>query len=161
LLPNFWPIFLINFFKKLKIAKNNENPPKNTFWYICIIFSIWKKIKPKKNLSAAAHHRLIFPLINLLPSPSQQKAAAHLSPQTPDPAFPSPSQTQPQAAPVSLSHSSSPAAHHIGLTRPSLSQNPGRSSPTKQPHFLTLHWPNHSHQLNTTAVRSPSLPHHC
>ena len=116
-----------------------KTPQKIYFDIFASFLAFEKKKKPKKNLSAAAHHRLIFPLINILPSPSQQKAAAHLSPQTPDPAFPSPSQTQPQAAPISLGHSSSPAAHHRRLTRPSLSQNPGWSSPTKQPHFPTLH----------------------
>jgi len=49
LLPNFSPMFLINFQKKPKIAKNNENPKK----YIFDIFALFLtfSVSSQKNLN--------------------------------------------------------------------------------------------------------------
>jgi len=60
LLPNFWPMFLINFQKKPKIAKKQWKLKKNAFWYICIIFSIFNVISEEFKFSKVFWTRSTF-----------------------------------------------------------------------------------------------------
>ena len=60
LLPNFLPIFLINFQKKLKIIKKQWKTSKIYFWYICIVFSIFNVISKEFKISKVFWTRSTF-----------------------------------------------------------------------------------------------------
>jgi hypothetical protein len=66
LIPNFWPMFLINFHKKPKIVKKKWKPQKNAFWYICINFSIFNIITEEFKFSKVFWTRSTFNVLIFL-----------------------------------------------------------------------------------------------
>ena len=51
---------LIKKLKKIKIAKNNKNPKKIHFWYICIVFSIFNVVSKEFKFSKVFQTHLTF-----------------------------------------------------------------------------------------------------